>query len=184
MVLKTRTQHLIFALLAGLILLNLPVYLFLVRPEIAADANEGARIEQARRDLNLKMTALIRLKGIESRLTESNRSVSTFTQKFLFPRDKFSSELIRELDVVCSQSGLLRNRVAFTSSAEPQCGLQRISFTLPIEGSYSNIRKFLNILESRPRVVIVDSMVLESEREGTGLIRMDMNLSTYHVVQP
>ena len=50
--------------------------------------------------------------------------------------------------------------------------------TLPIEGTYTSIRKFLNILESRPKFIIVDSMALDSEREGTGLIRMEMRLVT------
>jgi Tfp pilus assembly protein PilO len=50
--------------------------------------------------------------------------------------------------------------------------------TLPVEGSYSSIRKFLNLLESRPKFIIVDSMALDSEREGTGLIRMEMRLIT------
>ena len=95
-----------------------------------------------------------------------------------------SSGLIKELDEICAQAGLLRNRVAFSPSGESEYGYQRLAVTLPVEGNYSNIRKFLNVLESRSRLIIVDSMGLASEREGTGMIQMDVNLSTYYPVQP
>jgi hypothetical protein len=35
----------------------------------------------------------------------------------------------------------------------------------------------LNVLESESKLVIVDSMVLVSEREGTDILRLDVSLS-------
>ena len=81
MIIKLKTQHLIYAFLSVLILLNLPVYFFLVRPEIAADAKQGERIEQARQEFRLQMMALDRLKEIENRLTESRHSFSVFNER-------------------------------------------------------------------------------------------------------
>ena len=111
-------------------------------------------------------------------MTESHKSYNKFNQDFLFSRDRGSSELLRELDELCAQAGLSRNRRSFKHDEEAQFGMRRVSLTLPVEGSYSSIRKFLNLLESRPKFIIVDSMALDSEREGTGLIRMEMRLIT------
>jgi Tfp pilus assembly protein PilO len=62
--------------------------------------------------------------------------------------------------------------------------MQRLAITLPIEGNYSNIRDFLNVLESESKLVIVDSMALVSEREGTDTLRLDVSLSTLFAAQP
>ena len=58
MSLSSKNQQIIYSLLLALILLNLPIYFFFVRPEIEADAGEQASIRadasaarQARHDV-------------------------------------------------------------------------------------------------------------------------------------
>ena len=94
-----------------------------------------------------------------------------------------ASELLQELDQISAEAGLTRNRVGYRLDQEPVFGLQRMTITLPIEGSYANIRNFLNMLETHEKFIMIDSMALISEREGTGTIRLDVNLSTLFPVQ-
>ena len=176
--LNPRIQKMAYLSLVGLIFLNLPIYFLLVRPEIQADQSEKARDDSARLELRKRATVIGFLKGMESKMAESQKSYTKFTQDYLFSRDRGSSELLRELDELCAQAGLSRNRSSFKHDEEAQFGMRRVSMTLPIEGSYASIRTFLNLLESRPKFIIVDSMALDSEREGTGLIRMEMRLVT------
>jgi Tfp pilus assembly protein PilO len=176
--LSPRIQSIVHLVLTGLILLNLPIYFLFVRPEIQADESEKAREDLARLELRKRASVIIFLKGTESKMTESHKNYNKFTQDYLFSRDRGSSELLRELDELCAEAGLSRNRSSFKHDEEAQFGMRRVSMTLPIEGSYASIRKFLNILESRPKFIIVDSVALDSEREGTGLIRMEMRLIT------
>lgn len=184
MIVKEKPRRLIYGILLALFAINLPFYLFLVRPQSEAAAIEAQRIEQARLELLEKQSSIHTVKEIEEKLAESREAQKEFETRYLFSRNKVSSELLNELDQICAQAGLLRNRVAFNYGAEPEFGYLRLSLTLPVEGTYTNIRKFLNVLESRSKLIIVDSMVLQSEKEGTGLIQMDMNLSTYFPVQP
>jgi Tfp pilus assembly protein PilO len=176
--LTPKAQRIVYLLLAGLILINLPVYFFLVRPEIQADQSEKARDDSMRLELRKRASVINFLKGMESKMNESHKSYDQFTRDYLFSKDRGSSELLRELDQLCSEAGLSRNRSSFKHDEEAQFGMRRVSMTLPVEGSYTSIRKFLNLIESRPKFIIVDSMVLDSEREGTGLIRMEMRLIT------
>ena len=176
--LTPRTQRITYLVLMGTILLNGPAYFLFVRPEIRADESEKARDDSARLELRKRAAVLSFLTGMENRMTESRARYNRFTQDYLFSKEKGSSELLRELDELCAQAGLARNRTSFKHEEEPQFGMRRVSMTLPIEGSYASIRKFLNLLESRRKFIIVDSMALDSEREGTGLIRMEMHLIT------
>lgn len=179
-----RQQRAVYIILLALILLNLPIYLVFVRPEIQADAGERARAGEMRSQLNRRVAALNRLKDIEKKLNESRAKHRQFAEEYLFLSDTGASELLKALDEICAEAGLLRNRVAYRQDAEPAFGMQRMAVTLPIEGSYNNIRNFLNIVESESKLVIVDSISLASEREGTGILRLDVSLSTLFLLRP
>ena len=173
-----KTQRTIYFILIGLILLNLPIHFFLVRPEVEADASEKSRIEAVGLELKRRASDLNALRAIENRIIDSRKAYNEFTQHYLFSKETGSSELLNELDQLCLQAGLTRNRSTFKHEDESQFGMRRVTLNLPIEGSYANIRKFLNTLEGHPRFIIVESMTLDSEREGTGLIRMEVKLLT------
>jgi Tfp pilus assembly protein PilO len=177
-------QRIALLVLLGLILLNLPVYFLLVRPEIEADAGEQVKIGQMRQQLARRTTTLAALKESERKLKDSSEKYRKFESDYLFATDTGASDLLEELDEICAEAGLLRNRVSYKMDTEPVYGIQRLGITLPIEGTYSNIRNFLNILESTSRLVIVDSMTIVSEREGTGIIRLDVSLSALFSAKP
>jgi Tfp pilus assembly protein PilO len=181
---NAKQQTIVYIVLSALVLLNLPVYLMFVRPEIEADAGETLRTDQMRSQLTRRVNTLNALKDIEKKLKESHEKYRSFSAEYLFPQEKGSSELLKTLDEICAEAGLLRNRVTYKLDPEPAFGMQRLAITLPIEGNYANIREFLNVLESESKLVIVDSMALVSEREGTDMLRLDVSLSTLFAVQP
>jgi Tfp pilus assembly protein PilO len=176
--LSPKSQRMVYWILTGLVLLNLPIYFLVVRPEIRADESEKARDDSARLELRKRASVISFLKAMESKMAQSHKSYDMFTRDYLFSKNRGGSELLRELDELCTQAGLSRSRSSFKHDEEARFGMRRVSVTLPIEGSYTSIRKFLNLLESRAKFIIVDSMALDSEREGTGLIRMEMKLIT------
>jgi len=181
---NAKHQTIVYIVLSVLVLLNLPLYLVFVRPEIVADAGETARIDQMKSQLARRANTLNALKDIEKKLNESHEKYRQFSTEYLFPQEKGASELLKTLDEICAEAGLLRNRVTYRLDPEPAFGMQRLSITLPIEGNYTNIRDFLNVLESESKLVIVDSMALVSEREGTDMLRLDVSLSTLFAVRP
>ena len=183
MVLNARTQRIVLFVLMGLLFLNLPVYFFLVRTVVEAANGEAARREQMRLQLSRRTATLNAIREIARQFNESHLHYQRFTDEFLFPKEKMASELLQELDQISAEAGLTRNRVGYRLDQEPVFGLQRMTITLPIEGSYANIRNFLNMLETHEKFIMIDSMALISEREGTGTIRLDVNLSTLFPVQ-
>jgi Tfp pilus assembly protein PilO len=181
---NAKHQTAIYIILSALVLLNLPLYLLFVRPEIEADAGETARTDQMRAQLARRSATLNALKDIEKKLGDSREKYRQFSAEYLFPAEKGTSELLKTLDEICEETGLLRQRVTYRLDPEPAFGMQRLSITLPIEGNYSNIREFLNTLESEAKLLIVDSMALVSEREGTDILRLDVSLSTLFAERP
>jgi Tfp pilus assembly protein PilO len=184
MSLNVRIQQIVYAVLVAAILLNIPLYLIFVRPEIEASSEGQVRIDSMRQQLMRRARTLNALKEIQVKLNHSRVKYDKFERDFLFSYSQGTSELLEELDGVCSEAGLLRNRVTYRMDSEQSFGMQRLGITLPIEGTYANIRTFINILENTSKFIIVDSMALVSEREGTGVLRLDVNLSTLFVARP
>jgi Tfp pilus assembly protein PilO len=182
---RGQLQRFILIGLSFLILAEIPVYFFFTRPEMEVDKKASARLEAIHQEIARQERAVKTLVNFESRLDLSRRNFQDFSRKHLFPRDRIGSELLRNLEKISLEAGLLRNRVAYHFEGKPVFGLQRIDFSVPVEGSYGSIRRFLNILESSPHFILIDSISLESDREGTGGgIRMDLNLSTFCADEP
>ncbi|MCI0423418.1 MAG: hypothetical protein L0312_30080, partial [Acidobacteria bacterium] len=74
-----KRQKVTYFVLSALVLLNLPLFLLFVRPEIEADAGETARIDQVRSQLTRRVKTLNGLKDIEKRLNESRDKYRRFS---------------------------------------------------------------------------------------------------------
>jgi Tfp pilus assembly protein PilO len=181
---KKTHQHIILVL-CFLLAANLLFFLLLIRPELQGEAREKSRDGGIRQEVEAREKVVKMLRDFQAKLIQSRQAFQIFSRNRLFPQQRVGSELLSDLEKVSVQAGLIRNRVAYQFNETPVFGLQLISFSMPVEGSYANLRKFLNVLESRPEFVIVNSLALESDREGTGGgIRMDMNLSTLCALEP
>ncbi len=182
---RRQVQRFILIGLSSLILAEIPIYFFFIRPEMEVDKKASARLATIQQEIARQERAAKTLANFESRLNLSHRTFQDFSQRHLFRRDRVGSELLGDLEKFSVEAGLLRNRVAYQFQGKPVFGLQRIDFSVPVEGSYSSIRHFLNILENGPHFILIESISLESDREGTGGgIRMDMNLSTFCADEP
>ena len=59
-------------------------------------------------------------------------------------------------------------------------GLQEFSLSVPVDGNYRNIRKFINSIERSKHFLILDKVNLSSEKHADAL-SLDFRLSTYLV---
>ena len=173
-----KKQRLTYFVLLGSCLLNVPIYLFLVRPVIQADEIVTVRAQKIRMELRQRRAVRDKLYQVENQMLKSRRRFQEFKENTLFSEERGNSDLLKELDTICSKSGLLKKRGVFQYDRESRFGTKKLIITLPIEGSYSNIRRLLNVLENRSKFIIIDSLNLEDTREGSGVIRMDLRLST------
>jgi Tfp pilus assembly protein PilO len=173
-----RKQRLIQVILLGLCLLNVPVYILLVRPVIQADEIVTARAQEVQWQLRKRRMVRDRLHRIESQMGESQARFQEFKEQNLFSKERGNSELLKELEAVCAKAGLVKTRGGFQYDRESRFGTRKLTVVLPIQGSYGNIRRLLNALENHPKFIIIDSLNLEDTREGSGVIRMDLQLST------
>ncbi len=165
---RTQIESLILLGLAILILIQIPVYLFWIRPEMDVDNKASQRLEKIQAEVAHRQQVVQVLRTFDFRLNESRKNFQTFASTHLFPSDRAGSQLLHDLEQISLEAGLIRNRVSYRFDDKSLYGLQRIDFSIPVEGSYPSIRRFLNILEKGSHFILIDSIAMESDREGQG----------------
>ena len=108
-----RKQRLTHVVLLGLCLLNIPIYFFLVRPVIQADEIVTGRAQKVRLELRQRRVVRDKLYQVENQMLKSRRRFQEFKENNLFSEERGNSELLKELDAICSKSSLLKKRGVF-----------------------------------------------------------------------
>lgn len=65
-------------------------------------------------------------------------------------------------------------------SAHREGGASRYVFTMPVEGRYSGLKRFLYELESSGRPLVVEEVTLSGSRAGKSGIGLNMKISVYY----
>lgn len=173
-----KKQRLVQLILVGLCLLNIAVYFFLVRPIIQADQITTIRASEIQNELKERRHVHNKLALIEGLMLDNRQKFKEFTDKALFSQDRGTSELLKELEEVCEEAQLSKTRGTFQYDRQVWFGTRKLTIVLPIKGTYSKIRKLLYLLENRSKFIIVDSLSLEDSQEKSGIVHIDLRLST------
>jgi Tfp pilus assembly protein PilO len=96
------------------------------------------------------------LAGLEServRLARNDETANGFWSE-VRPRNPGLTEAMAELDRLAAESGVDIGRTSYTYD-ELDVGLEQVSASMPLEGDYFNLVRFINSLERSPRFFLV-----------------------------
>jgi hypothetical protein len=114
---------------------------------------------------------------LAAQVEANRRDVSLlYNERFETEKGRFT-DLIREIKRLSEHAGLDPREFGYPEETLDGFGLTRRSFLFHVEGSYSNLRMFLHLLELSPSFVTVDQIKV-GERQGSGLT-IDLKLSTF-----
>jgi Tfp pilus assembly protein PilO len=171
--------------LAVALVVNLGIYLFLVRPLAdrsagAADraAAAAAALQGAERDLDLA-------KDLVSGKARADEELNAFYQKVL-PANLTAARRMTysSLPALARRTNVRYETRRFdTPDPEKDARLGRLVIRMVLQGEYENLRRFIYELESAPEFVIIDDVTLTESTENEPLtLRLD--LSTYYSLPP
>lgn len=174
-------SNLRIALVLGLLALavNAGFYLIVIRPRVRAYEDlEGARTSFDR-ELG---SAEKRQKAIASYyegLTETQANTEKFFKEILGTKQEKMIEIQREIAEIADQFGIDPQTLSMQNDEKEEDGLERFGIEIPIEGDYTNLRKFLARLENSKTFLIVDRISLTLTKEGGLNLQFLINVSTY-----
>lgn len=161
---------LVFFLLNVVVLLVYPVR-FAGRMEVTADELDQERavlaeLVERRRDLESQR------QGIE----RTRLAVDEMYSERLAPESERLTRIIAEVKDLAARSGLTPPAVSYPTEPLEEYGLRRRGFVFSVEGSYADLRKFINLLELSQTFLTLEEVTLSEG--GDGGLRIQLRVST------
>lgn len=109
---------------------------------------------------------------IEKNLRQFNR---------LIPSQEQFSQLLGDLFAWSQQTGLEIHQISYQPEQDEDTGFLRYGINFSVEGDYGQIKKFIYLLESAQRILIIDKIALTGrvDKKAQGVVSLRMTLTTY-----
>ncbi len=80
---------------------------------------------------------------------------------------------------LAAESNLRYDRHVAEEMPEKNSRLTRLGFTVVLDGSYADIRRFIHAVETAPEFLVVDNMALMARNEANAPLVLTLTVSTY-----
>ena len=134
----------------------------------------------ARQELSQLSQRRQRLESRLSDITTTRQAVDHFYQERLSTESARLTRVIAEVKELASRAGLAPQQFSYPSEALEEFGLRRRSFVFQVDGSYSDLRTFVNLLELSDSFLTLEQVGLSGAAAGE--LSIQLRLSTLFAV--
>jgi len=170
-------------IVAIVILILLNTIMFLVRNEVTEPKLEELSSEQSRLQQYVRQRQLESLShGLDSFAEQMATNIQLFND--LIPPQAEFSDFIGELFDYAQRAGLNIHQINYKFNFEKNntSELLRYGLNFSIKGTYSQIKKFIYLLENAPRILLIEkiSMRVNPSRNGDpNKVNLQIELATF-----
>lgn len=150
----------------------------------------AGRVESLEERLDGQKTEMQRLEARRKELqTLVNRVRTNDLQVHQLYSERFSTRSRRMVQVnaevrrLAGQAGLRPRAISFPEEEIEEYDLIKRSFTFAVDGTYSELRKFVHLLELSPSFLAVEEISLAGGGEGGPELKINMRISTYFATE-
>lgn len=134
--------------------------------------------ERLSAELAQKTEELERLTTAEGRVAENASAVTEFWTDTVKSRVPGLTEAWEEIDRLANETNVVKGRIGYDRDLL-DVGLERITATMPVEGNYFDLVRFINRLERSPRFFLVEEVRLLQRESDDTTILLDCSISFY-----
>jgi Tfp pilus assembly protein PilO len=165
--------------LGALLLLNLGFYLFLNMPRLQALSDLTSGRDEVRQALAAKATDCQAMQDLIARYDSETTNLDRFFNLRLGTQMERMTAIQKEIRSIAVQFRIDPDAIDYRPAKVEGSDLTRFQITIPLTGGYSNLRQFINELESSERLFIIDSVELTGARGGGAMLSLTIRISTY-----
>jgi Tfp pilus assembly protein PilO len=169
MIYRRQRQQAIFAIfLAVIAVVNVLFYFILMRPSQKEYANLQDSIQELQKTIKSSEQFYEKRKTQATKIGNFEGDKKILLMEHLIPRKQGYSEVIETLNSVVLHSGVKKTRVSYSLNPSGKTGLNPLSITIPVEGNYSNVVKFIQELEDSKTFYLITAISVERSNQGGG----------------
>lgn len=177
---KKKTFHwVVIGVGGGLIVLNLLSYVAVLSPAKRAFSAGKSQDEEVSKTLAGKRADVATLEAIQSHLKNASGAESIRFEKHLWDAGDGFSSLIQFFTDAASRTGVQKGRTVFKSPSQAEAGLLEVKIDLPLEGTYTDVVRFINALERSDHLLIIETIALQTGQDNPALLKLNLALLTY-----
>lgn len=169
---KTRKQlQTAIAIMVGVDLLAAIVYF---SPLVGSAETRRQQLNDLQTELNTKTRQVAPLKDLPHKVDIASQQIADFYKKRL---PSTNSQILTEIGKLTSANGVRIDQGKYKEGDLQLGGLEPIEMEYDLEGSYTELAKFINALERDDMFFIINSVSLGGEPKGS--VRLSVKLETY-----
>jgi Tfp pilus assembly protein PilO len=175
-----REQRTWLMTIGALLLLNLVVYLAVIRPLSQRVSSVTERTQTAETELANARLAQMRAKAALTGKSEAATKLDSFYHEVL-PADFSAARRLffPWVEQVARNVGLEATSSSVDVATDRDRQLTQFSIQMQLTGSYAAIREFIHRLERAPRFVVIDRVTLQ-EDPAENALSLKLELSTFY----
>jgi Tfp pilus assembly protein PilO len=163
--------------------LNIGFYLLLTGPSVKAYARLTEDSEMFKQ-VNERRTVVDGHEGFLEAVQRAQQDLQSLDREVLATRNDRLVDVQEELARLCDSFGIPLDSVSSDSDLLLDEGLDRFSMSVPLEGNYANLRKFLQAVEESDKFLVVERVSLAKGKEGGSSLSLSISLATYFTAPP
>lgn len=129
-------------------------------------------LERLRAELGEKQEELRTLSGSEALAASNAEAVRRFWSDVVQERAPGLTEAWDEIDRLASETNVVRGRTGYERDLL-DVGLEQIKATMPVEGDYFDLVRFINRLERSERFFLVEQITISQRETDAARIQLD-----------
>jgi len=138
----------------------------------------ASELERLRAELGEKQEELRTLSESESLAGRNAEAVRRFWNDVVQERAPGLTDAWDEIDRLASESNVLRGRTGYEREIL-DVGLEQIKATMPVEGDYFDLVRFINRLERSERFFLVEQITISQRETEDAGIQLDCSIAFF-----
>lgn len=160
--------------LAAVLLGVIVYYSVLYDARIVSLQEERARLEKRRDDGRAQLQ---RVKDQQARLAGLTSDVVAFYSETLGPRKERLPLILEDVYAITKKAGMRPDQISYAEDQVPAG--DRLTFSFQVEGRYPEIKKLVAAIEKNQRLLILDTVAVDSADEDPDMLRVRFTVFHY-----
>jgi Tfp pilus assembly protein PilO len=169
------------AIVMGILLAaNAVVAVLVVHPKVVAYRKLTDESSPAVREIASRAKAVELREAYAASLVKARDDMKHFVGDVLSTRQRRMIEVQLEIAKLLREFGIAFDRVQYENSTIENGALERFGIVVPLAGGYSNLRKFIQAVESSENFLVIERVDLGSGKTGDS-VELNITLATYFI---
>lgn len=168
--------------LAVALVANVAVTALVVRPKVARYRQLTDLSSPQLQVVKSRENEVVRKEDYRSGLEKARDDMKHLAGDVLSTRQRRMIGVQLEIEKLLKEFGIAHDRVSYENEALENGALERFGYVVPLAGGYSNLRKFIQAIESSDNFLVIERVSLGTGKGGgNDVVELNITLATYFV---